>query len=768
MRKTLLHTLLASGIFCTNAVGQGNTFYDMSTIQSIQIQFARSDWDFLLDSMAAAGDDYSIAQSVTINGQTFQNVGVKYKGNSSYNANNAKNSFAIKLDHQINTQNYQGYESLKLNNTFKDPSMVREALGYEIARKYMPAPQSNFAKVTVNGSWSGLYTNVEDLNKHFLSQYFKDNDGYFFKCDPTIGSPTPSGCNAGGAALEYLGADSACFYSKYEIQSAAGWGTLRTLTQTLNSTPAQVASILDVDRALWMLAYNNVLANLDSYSGSGHNYYIYYDNNFRYHTLPWDLNEAFGVFMNAGQAGNLTSTSIKTMSPTLQSTSSNRPLIQKLLSIPAYKKLYIAHIRTILKDNFTNSWYFQRAQALQAVINTERQAETNSLYTYPQFQQNLSSTVTGGMGGGILGIRELMQPRDSFLRQHSELLNQPPTVSNNQISPLTPVVGSAVTFTVSVSNASSVQFRYRNNRWDVFQSLAMYDDGTHGDITSGDNVFSVQLSANPSTQYYFYTENAVAAYTLPENAEMHYFELLGSVQASARTVVINEFMAADSTVQADPAGEYDDWIELYNTTAQSIDLSTYYLSDNFTAPSKWKFPNGTTIAANGYLIVWADNDTFQTGLHAYYKLNAAGEELILTDGNGAVLDSVSFGRQTTDISYGRYPNGTGNFGMMRATYNANNSPFLSVFSVNNEQSNTWTAKVFPNPNHTFAPAFLALTGNIDTKVQVHIFDPLGKLVHTQTHYFQNDNIQLPELAEGMYLIKIQNYDSIRTVKYMVR
>lgn len=768
MRKTLIHTLLLSGGLFSNLCAQSTDFYDMSRLQDIRIQFARSDWDFMLDSMAAAGDDYSLAQSVTINGQTFQNVGVKYKGNSSYNANNPKNSFAIKLDHQINNQNYQGYESLKLNNAFKDPSMVREVLGYEIARKYMPAPKANYAKVTVNGNWSALYTNVEDLNKHFIAQYFKDNDGYFFKCDPIQGSPTPTGCNSGGAALEYLGTDTACFYSKYEIQSNAGWTTLRNLTQVLNASPTQASTVLNVDRALWMLAFNNVLANLDSYTGSGHNYYIYYDNNNLYHPLLWDLNETFGVFMNAGQAGNLTTTTIKTMSPTLQATSSNRPLIQKLLSVPMYKKLYIAHIRTILKENITNGWYLTRAQALQSGINTERQAETNSIYTYAQFQQNLSSSVTQGMGGSILGLQELMQPRDSFLRQHSELLNQPPTVSNRQINPSAPVANSVITITVSVSNASMVQYKYRNYQWDGFQTLAMFDDGMHGDGTAGDGVYGILVSANPNTQYFFYAENNVAAYTLPEDAEYHFYTLSGVVQSSARTVVINEFMAADSTVQADPAGEFDDWIELYNTTSQAIDLSAYYLSDDFAAPAKWKFPNGTSIAANGYLIVWADNDTFQTGLHAYYKLNAAGEELILTDGNGAVLDSVSFGRQTTDISWGRYPNGTGSFGRMSATFNATNSPILSILEPAQEQANAWEAKVFPNPNQTDAPAYLSLTGNAHTKTQARIYDPAGKLIHNETYYYQDSYLQLPALPAGFYLIQIQNGEQTRTLKHVVR
>lgn len=146
-----------------------------------------------------------------------------------------------------------------------------------------------------------------------------------------------------------------------------------------------------------------------------------------------------------------------------------------------------------------------------------------------------------------------------------------------------------------------------------------------------------------------------------------------SCTAAVKTgeVVINEFMAQNDSIR-DPAGEADDWIEFYNNTANAIKLDGMYLTDDRTQPKKWQFPANTTIAANDYLIVWADEDSAQTGLHANFQLSASGEHLRLSNADASVVDSVSFGAQIANRSRARIPNGTGSFALAKATFNANN------------------------------------------------------------------------------------------------
>jgi hypothetical protein len=141
-------------------------------------------------------------------------------------------------------------------------------------------------------------------------------------------------------------------------------------------------------------------------------------------------------------------------------------------------------------------------------------------------------------------------------------------------------------------------------------------------------------------------------------------------------VVINEFMADNAAACADPQGEYDDWIELHNVTDQPVSLTGRYLSDERGNPRKWAFPSGTTIPADGYLIVWADEDgTATPGLHASFKLSQGGEQIYLidTDANlNVVLDAISFGAQTTDVSYGRSGDDADVWTFMAPTPNAAN------------------------------------------------------------------------------------------------
>lgn len=154
-------------------------------------------------------------------------------------------------------------------------------------------------------------------------------------------------------------------------------------------------------------------------------------------------------------------------------------------------------------------------------------------------------------------------------------------------------------------------------------------------------------------------------------------ENMGMLEGSA--VVINELMADNDNVIMDPQGDHDDWVELFNRTDSPVDLTGMYLSDKEDNPTKWQFPDGTVIAANGYLIVWCDeqHDDPETteGLHSNFKLSKNGEAVLLvdTDANGnTVLDSIVFDEQETDVSYGRFPNGTGDFQVVSATPSAEN------------------------------------------------------------------------------------------------
>jgi hypothetical protein len=140
---------------------------------------------------------------------------------------------------------------------------------------------------------------------------------------------------------------------------------------------------------------------------------------------------------------------------------------------------------------------------------------------------------------------------------------------------------------------------------------------------------------------------------------------------------VNEFMADNSSTIEDPddPGSYEDWIEIYNPGGEAVDMGGMYLTDDLTAPTPWQIPAGVSIAAGGYLVVWADDDMEQGDTHTNFKLGASGEEIGFFDTDGITqVDAIVFGQQYTDVSYGRYPDGVDDWGFMAATPDATNNP----------------------------------------------------------------------------------------------
>ncbi|MCF7976109.1 MAG: lamin tail domain-containing protein [Phycisphaerae bacterium] len=137
-----------------------------------------------------------------------------------------------------------------------------------------------------------------------------------------------------------------------------------------------------------------------------------------------------------------------------------------------------------------------------------------------------------------------------------------------------------------------------------------------------------------------------------------------SAAGSVHDIVINEFMASNGSVIRDGQGQYEDWIELYNTADRPVDAGGLYLTDDLAEPAKWQIPIDraaeTMIDAHGYLIIWADENTQDSGLHASFGLSASGEEVGLFHEDGmTAIDWLMFPEQTHDMSYGRFPVGHG-------------------------------------------------------------------------------------------------------------
>ena len=155
-------------------------------------------------------------------------------------------------------------------------------------------------------------------------------------------------------------------------------------------------------------------------------------------------------------------------------------------------------------------------------------------------------------------------------------------------------------------------------------------------------------------------------------------ELEGFQSCPTIQVNLNEFMATNTAFLEDPdePGEFPDWIELHNPLSDAVDIGGLYLTDDLALPTKYQIPFGVILPGDGYLVFYADNDIEQGPLHTNFKLAAAGEVVAVFDANGVTLiDAITFGSQLTDVSFGRFPSGSGPWGFMSTpTPSATNAP----------------------------------------------------------------------------------------------
>ncbi len=673
--KKLLLFVLATSVLTLPALAQD--FYDVNTVHTIEITFAQSDWDRILDSLFAIGEERLLG-SVAIDGVLYDSVGVRYKGFSTYNPNRTKNPFNIKLDYIRDNQTIQGYGTLKLANVWFDPSFVREVLTYEMARNYMPAGLANYCNVYVNGTLMGLYVSVQDVDKLFMRTHFYDDNGVRFK-----------GEVAGGPGDVYVvwgydGEDSTAYMDRFEIESNDGWSELIDFLDTLNNTTAEVEKVLDIDRHLWFLAYSNLFVNLDGPINFAHNYYLYRDASSRFNPIIWDLNMIMGGFSQIIGGPALSLAQMQQLSPFLNETNDNYPIIEKILSNSTYKKRYIAHMKTIMSEMVATGWYHTRALELQDIIDGHVQADPNKFSTYTAFINNITTNV-----GATPGLTQLMAARLNYLNTVPLFAAVAPSITqvNHTATPL--VAGSTGWVTAIVSNATSVALKYRDQPVDLFSTVTMFDDGNHNDGSASDGIYGVSVTAGTADiHYYIYAENATSAAYMPPRAEFD-DSVLTVATPTVSAVKINEFMADNVSAVADQNGEFEDWIELHNPTSAPISLKNCHLSDKITEFGKWIFPD-TSIAPFSYLTVWADQDTTQAGLHANFALSKSGEAIVLSDSSLILIDSVVFGAQVTDSSWGRCPDGSGAFTRMAPTFAVSNCTVNCCIGVRGNVSSSGT------------------------------------------------------------------------------
>ncbi len=725
--------------------------YDESKVEEIRLYFSQADyWNKLTQNYNSKID---LPCKLKYKGIDYDSVGIRFKGQTSYFANNTpKKSFNISMDTFKNDQKLAGYKTLNLNNSFQDPSFMREVLYYRLIRNHSQSAKANFVRVYINDEDWGIYLNVQQLNKDFIEEWYESNDGINIRADRPDGSSTgPGGPGGqwgdGTAGFNYLGTDTALYQKYYTLKSSdltQPWQELVKACNVLNNSgtnlETEAPKVMDIDKILWHLACEIAFTDDDSYVFKGKmDYYLYMDaETKRWTSYDYDANSTFST------------QKITQWSPFYNESKPNYPLLNKLLVVPAFRQRYLAHMRTIISELMDESKVNSIIDNYANLIRGAVIADTKKVTSETAFNS------------AIIALKDFITKRKNYLLSNSEVKAAAPVISeakykvNNEdwakVYPESDVVVTAsVNFT---SGVNKVVLHYGTGLSGTFNTTNMLDNGQGHDAKSNDGIFTASLpKAQAGALIKFYIEatgndNARSKTFFPSGAEhqliMYQVETLQNTQ---KTVVINEFMASNDGLVKDEAGEVEDWIELYNLTDKDINMSGFYITDNSLNLKKFQIPTNTTIKAGGYLIIWADEDQEQGPLHANFKLSAGGEVIYLLDNNLVMLDSISFGAQTTNKSAARIPNGTGNFVIGNHTFGVNNDGTSSIQDI--VQSNF---KIYPNPA---SPGIVTISNNADYSQSISLYHMSGLKISNLTVASYTDlNIEIN--TPGIYIIKSNN------------
>jgi spore coat protein CotH len=376
--------------------------FDDTQLLKIEIVFSDPSWESIID------DETYLEATLIHAGISYPGVGVRLKGNSSLSIpNTAKNPFKVDVNRFNDDQDLFGLTKFVLNNGFMDPTMMREHIAYTmVSAMGVPCSRSNLCRLTIGGVYWGLYTLVEAVNKPMTTRFWEDLDGNRFKCDPH-------------GDLTWQGLDQAAYEDDYELdtnEEENDWSDLINLIDTLNNTPAAslqgaLEPLFDVDGFLRFLAVSSLLANLDSYQGSGHNCYLLnIDPSIgRFVHIPWDMNEALGCF-----SMNMSPAQLRVMS--LDWVGGSRPLITRILSVSDWSDLFTHRVQRALDTVFRDDWLDAEISRHHTLINAAVQDDPNKLYTYQQYLTNQTSDVRLG-NRWAPGLRDFTSDRIIFARQ---------------------------------------------------------------------------------------------------------------------------------------------------------------------------------------------------------------------------------------------------------------------------------------------------------------------------------------------------------------
>ncbi len=782
---------------------KGNDLFDASQVHEINFTFSDlSFWDSLLvyydDSSSFSGSDipWLMADQIKIDGTILDSIGVRMRGKSSFrHASEFKKPFKVDLNEFVRGQDYDGMKKFNLHNGSCDPSQLRDFIAYDVLRTAgVKTPRVAHARVSINGQYWGLYSIIEQIDKTFVTNNFSNGKGNLYK-------------NNAWSRLQWLGQEVLPYQEDIELKTnedTDDWSDFLELVDVLNNTPdsifaREIQKVFDVENYLRVLAADIALNNWDSYVDNQRNWYIYHNpDTDLFEWIPWDYNLSMGGDFDFDANPYRPLTAGCDLLAEFQYYEQGDVVLFLDKSEPRAQEWFWDFgngVTSNLANPVVNFGDLKEAEVCLTVKRLENGSICEHTRCRPiEFSFDLA---TCQVDSGEISphpiddpIFQIVSREDDFCctdgwdavceAKYQEILTGTDKLGELGIEytrnlPLF-IDDSSKVLIIRLMNVPEFKERFLE-----LSCVMMATNFTKSRLTNLINqqteLIRPHIYEEPypffSKDYYEYDVGngtgggndvniPALQFFLDQRIPQVFNQLIDAGESCSmafspvrwQDITINEFVAASKDTTdgvPDADGEFDDWIELYNNTNQAIDLTGFFLTDKLDQPLKWTFPTNTIIEAGGYLVIWADKDEDQAGLHADFKLEKNGEALMLSHEDGTVIDSLSFGGQLANVAMARVPNGTGNFISQTPSFNKNNE------LVSSDKAVILAAnfKVFPNPaNQQITINFGSLS--IDQPIQIYLRDMLGKTVNYTIPKATNSFV-LPttNYPNGIYYLDIQ-------------
>jgi len=754
--------------------------YDDSEVGTIEITVDPADLEWMyLNVQSDSIHKASIHFKNKWIDETVDSVGFRLRGNTSRNSQ--KKSFKVSFNSFIQGRKFFNVEKLNLNGEHNDPSIVRSKICWDLYETIgMPASRAAHFAVYINNEYYGLYISIEHIDEEFLQKNYADDSGNLWKCiwpaDLTYRGANPENY------FPYSGPD-----APYELKTNEDeydYSQLAKLISIINLTATQdladsLETILAVPEFLKYLAMNTLVGSWDDYRSLMNNFYIYYEpKKDIFHWIPYDYDNTFGIDWFSVDWANAEIFNYPKVAD------GYRPLAERVMENSQYRNLY-SHFLEFLNSNVVNNSELDGSiDSLHTIITPFAEDDYYRTLDYgfsiDQFHSSFSS-----VGFDTIhvkrGLKEFIKIRNESLPGMISYHNAEPIVYKFNYNPQFPTADDTIyVYASAFSHAGieNVRVLFHPGDLTVVESYPMTFSPVQG--TKIVEEADLWIGKIPPLGEDGYGKFQIQIDDVNSNSNLYPRNKLVYISAPSVTnneIIINELLALNDSTNSDASGEFDDWLELFNQTSETIDLSGMYLTDDNTNLAKWQFPEGYSIQPGKHLIVWCDNDEEQIGLHTNFKLSGGGEFVALTERDGiTAVDSITFPEQSADISYGRYPDAGSEWTFMQPTPGSKNEPIVDV----KDEKLILDFKLFQNYPNPFNPTTVIkysvpqqTTQRVaSTNVTLIVYDILGREVATLVNKEQKGGnyeviFNSKNLSSGLYFYHLQSGSFIESKKMIL-